>query len=102
MKFFESFKVVPLLISLLAFLIAHLGALVSVLPADRSAKDRHTAIVLIVYIEVTPEVMRAHVHARGVAGVLSVHAISSIFYLNAAIVLRLAIYQTPAIVILLG
>ena len=87
---------------MLAFLIAHLGPLVPVLPADRSAEDRHTAIVLIVDIEVTPEVMRAHVHTRGVAGVLSVHAISSIFYLNTAVVLRLAVYQTPAIVILLG
>ncbi len=87
---------------MLAFLIAHLGTLVPVLPADRSAEDRHTAIVLIVDIEVTPEVMRAHIQARRVAGVLSVHTVCCIFYLNTAIVFRLAVYQTPAIVILLG
>ena len=98
MKFVEC----PYIITLLAFLIAHFGPLVPILPADRSPEDRHTAIVLIVDIDVAPEVMRAHVQARGVAGVLGVHAVCSIFYLNTAIVLRLAIYQTPAIVILLG
>ena len=70
-----------------AFLIAHLGPLVPVLPADRGTEDRHTAIVLIVNIEVAPEVMRAHVHTRGVAGVLSVHAVCRIFNLYATVVL---------------
>ena len=98
MKFVEC----PYIISLLAFLIAHFGPLVSIFPANRGAEDRHTAIVLIVDIDMAPEVMRAHVQARGVAGVLGVHAVCSIFYLNTAVVLRLAVYQTPAVVILLG
>ncbi len=85
-----------------AFLIAHFGALVPVFPANRSSEDRHTSIVLIVDIDVTPEIMGAHVHTRGVAGVLSVHAVCRIFNLYAAVVLRLAIYQAPAVIILLS
>ena len=88
-------------ISLLAILIARYCCLLPVLPTHRSTKDRHASVKLILDIDVAIVVIRALVQTRGIAGVLSMYAVSGSFYLYASIILCFAVLYAKAIIKLL-